>query len=78
MEPPTGWSTPTGPFAYSVFDVMDDVSHALEIEVTKRRIERSNSLEELRHLSLRCIDLMKHQRQALQQVIEQAIDEGLM
>ena len=60
------------------FDVMDDVSHALEIEITKRRIERSNSLEELRHLSLRCIDLMKHQRQVLQQLIEQAIDEGLM
>lgn len=78
MGPTIDWSTPTGLLTYSVFEIMDDVSHALEVEMTKRRIERSTSLEELRHLSLRCIDLMKHQRQVLQQLIEQAIDEGLM
>ena len=61
--------TPALLLMYSASEVMDDVSHSFHVEQCKRAIEKSENLEEVRHLGLQIIALMSAQRSVLRQLM---------
>ena len=60
---------------YLASEVMDDVSHAFHMERCKRALERSEDINEIKHVAQDVLMLMAAQRRVLRQVLEKWGDQ---